>query len=268
MTRLYLSLILLLTATLLLCAYTDTENLDGEDLFYEICWRCHSDFHFQGQDRSEKGWELVVYRMQVYDPFTDEQAEKIIDYLVSPAYRSEYLEEEEPEEKSIAELNAEKTVSDTRATSEIIALAQERHANVAASGQPAYFTRGWNPGIGALLFAKIMGYVAVLCLIGLAWTGFRRKALGKRFRPLHRALTVILMVSLSLHVVIDAQEYGIPPVLWLWFGVIATAAVIASYLTGYLRTNSRKTFKAIHYSLGIGAFGLTILHWIWAWLPF
>jgi hypothetical protein len=73
-------------------------------------------------------------------------------------------------------------------------------------------------------------------------------------------------VTVFLHVLINLQEYGAPPVLWLWFGVIAFFAVVLSYATGYLRTSSRALFQAVHYGLGVFSIALVLLHWAWAWL--
>ncbi len=267
--------LLTLTAALLILliaashpASAQSEEETGSDLFYYICLSCHPFEMFEEEDRSEKGWSLTVYRMQQYASFTDEEADKIIEYLASGEMHKEYFSEPEPEPEPTPLPIKGLRLSHRPSTTTLLnpKITRLDTGRPLGAAPPSVMVRGWNPGFRALMFAKVMAYVAVISLIMLIVTGLRRKALGKRFRPAHRALTITLGIAVFLHAYIDIQEYGAPPFLWVWFGIGSFITLIAAHLTGYLRLSVVPKYKVIHYTLGILALALAILHWFWAWL--
>jgi hypothetical protein len=266
-------IILILTAVLLILitaglrpAFAQSTEDTGSDLFYYICLSCHPVEMYEDEDRSEKGWSLTVYRMQQYASFSDEESDKIIEYLASGEMHKEYFAPPEPEETPEPVKGLRLRYRPTSATLLTPGITRADTGRPLGAAQPNVMVRGWNPGFRALMFAKVMAYIAVISLIMLIVTGFRRKALGKRFRSAHRVLTIILGISVFLHAYIDIQEYGAPPFLWVWFGICAFITIIASHLTGYLRLSIVPKYKVIHYSLGILALAFALLHWFWAWL--
>jgi hypothetical protein len=253
--------------------YAQDSLEDGELLFEEICLGCHTEDMFVGDVRSYKGWELTVYRMQNYAPFSDEEAELITEYLVALEGRAE-LPEEEPEvvEEPEANTTAVADASNQPAGNAPGAVAARTGGpqfvdDMPEVNPPGYlFTRVWNPSPGMVAFSRWLGYLAAACLLVLAATGASRRVLKRRFRPIHRGAGLGLLVVVGLHAVIYFFEYGAPPVAWLWYGIIATLLVAGAFITGFWRKQLKLNYRAVHYGLGGFAAGLAGLHWIWAWI--
>lgn len=230
---------------------------EGEDLYYDTCLQCHGDYATDDWQRSRKSWELTVYRMQSYADFSDETAEKIIDYLAGD-------EQPEPEEDSLADTLAEDqqpVVEEPESPAE--ALAREERFR---KQQEIAAAQLWNPSPPVLIFARYMGYFAVACLVGLGITGLARRKLARRFRLVHTAAAAGLLVAIGAHAVIDLFEYGAPPVLWLWFGIAATALPVVGLATGYMRRVLGSAFKPVHYGFAVTGLTLAVLHWIWIYI--
>ena len=269
-----IGLLLGLFAVIVLHAQSDAEK--GEELFDQICISCHTWDMFEGDYRSRKGWELTVYRMQQYAVFDDDQADLIVQYLVS---RDNEPEQEEPveEEDAVVAAAANEPVGNGPASNQFVA--NQTTVAVAEPSGPQFqpdvgelqgpgflFTRIWNPSQRAVRFSRWLGYLAMCCLAGLMASGAGRRVLKQRFRPVHRAAGFGLAAVVAIHAVIYFFEYGAPPVAWLVYGIVATLLVAAAFITGFWRKQLKLNYRAVHYGLGGFAAGLAGLHWLWAWI--
>lgn len=151
--------------------------------------------------------------------------------------------------------------------------AVEPAAAVATAVQPAKPSvtiplrkRIWNPSRNALRVARTSGFIAVICLAGLLFSGFKRRTLKKRFRQVHVKLALGLFVSLSVHGIIYIAEYGTPSVTWYWFGLVGFIALIVTELQGIVRKRFHMGLLMSHIVGACLGLVLSILHWIWAWL--
>jgi hypothetical protein len=129
-----------------------------------------------------------------------------------------------------------------------------------------FMKRLWNPSILALVVARVTGFVAVACLLGLLASGFKRRTLAIRFRKVHVALALGLFVTLAIHGTVYIFEYGTPHVLWYWFGLIGFGAVVITQVQGIVRKRFHKGLLVSHITGACVGLVLSILHWIWAWL--
>ncbi len=243
----------------------DDDEWTGHDLFDQICLNCHDLYTFYGDERSEKGWELTVFNMQDRGNFSDEEAYKIIEYLSGGTFDRDYFPEDLEDEKvdeTIAVASAPPPVSPTKA--QRIAKARKRLQKQIEESNT--LKRYWNPSKSVLKGARLLGYTAIISLALLAVTGYREKKMGSSFKPAHRVLSAILFLSIAVHAVIYIFKYGTPAVIWLWYGIAALIILTASFVLGYARKRLRINFRAVHYGLGALGAGLSILHWIWAWL--
>ena len=126
--------------------------------------------------------------------------------------------------------------------------------------------RLWNPSMRALTGARVSGFAAVACLLGLLVSGFKRRTLKRRFRGVHVALALGLFVTLAIHGTVYIFEYGTPHVLWYWFGLIGFGALVTTELQGIVRKRFHKGLLISHITGACVGLVLSILHWIWAWL--
>ncbi len=228
----------------------------GEELYYDICLRCHGDWRDDGPERSYKSWELTVYRMQSYDHFSDEEAELIIGFLTG----TQSEEETEPEEPAPAETTQADLAGGAEQPED-----PARQERLARTRQIAE-ARLWNPSAGWLTFGRWLGYAAVASLVALALTGLARKPLARSFKWVHTSLGAALLVLIAGHALIDLAEYGAPPVLWLWFGIAASVLPAVGLGTGYLRRLLGRMFRPVHFGFAIAGLALALLHWIWIYI--
>jgi len=126
--------------------------------------------------------------------------------------------------------------------------------------------RVWNPGRNSLKMARVSGFVAVICLVGLLVSGFGRRKLRLNFRKLHVKLALGLFLALAVHGVIYLFEYGTPDVLWYWFGFVGLILLVVTEVQGIVRKRFRKGLLISHIAGACAGLALSILHWIWAWL--
>jgi hypothetical protein len=124
----------------------------------------------------------------------------------------------------------------------------------------------WNPSMRALVWARVSGFAAVACLLGLLVSGFKRRTLKRRFRSVHVALALGLFVTLAIHGTVYIFEYGTPDVLWYRFGLIGFAALVITELQGIVRKRFHKGLLISHITGACVGLVLSILHWVWAWL--
>jgi hypothetical protein len=138
--------------------------------------------------------------------------------------------------------------------------------HVGMPSPPRLMKRLWNPSIRALLWARASGFAAVVCLLGLLFSGFKRKTLKHHFRNVHVKLALGLFVFLSLHGIVYIFEYGTPHVLWYWFGLIGFGAVVITELQGIVRKRFHKGLLVSHIIGACVGLVLSLLHWVWAWM--
>jgi len=139
----------------------------------------------------------------------------------------------------------------------------EEAASVVSYVPPRRF---WNPSRSALFGARVSGFVAVACLIGLLITGLMSRRLEGGLRKTHALLALGLFLSLATHGLINIVEYGTPNVLWYWFGLVGFLALAVTQFQGILRKRFHKGLLMWHAAGACFGLGLSILHWIWAWL--
>lgn len=234
---------------------------DDLRLVEDICLMCHGIEGGMFYPRSEKSWELTVYRMQGYAEdqgigFSNDQADRIVAFLATepPEIFGEPAPEEEPEDES----------SDANDAGAGAARGESGRLRrqAAARGAPA----GFAPPSRATAIARVAGYASVALGGLLAVTGMLRRPMKRAFRPVHRGLAIGLLVGVALHAAIYLSEYGAPPVSWLWLGLASSVVLGAAELAGATRVPLRKWFIRLHVPAGVAGMGLALLHWVWAYL--
>jgi hypothetical protein len=267
-------------------------------LFERVCTSCHDCGWFLWP-RSFKGWELTVDRMQTRaheasgysddgaeggKSFTDDEAERIVNFLTDFVGDGVLLaatgEAETEPDGTVAEYAGtdvelpppdlvEPATPDT--TEPVVATAQSSpvsaskpHVRMPTSDRA--MKRLWNPSMRALVWARVSGFAAVACLLGLLFSGFKRRTLKQHFRNVHVALALGLFVTLAIHCTVYIFEYGTPHVLWYWFGLIGFGALVTTELQGIVRKRFHKGLLMSHIVVAYVGLVLSILHWIWAWL--
>ena len=103
-------------------------------------------------------------------------------------------------------------------------------------------------------------------MLGLLFSGFKRRTLKRHFRNVHVKLALGLFVFLSLHGVVYIFEYGTPHVLWYWFGLIGFGSVVITELQGLVRKRFHKGLLVSHIIGACVGLVLSLLHWVWAWM--
>jgi hypothetical protein len=235
----------------------------GEELYFEICTQCHDDWAHDEPQRSYKSWELTVYRMQSYSYFTDEQADKIINYLANLG-----SEEDQPQQNEVATTVADDETDASESPAALTQAQEERRAREERFRRTRQIAQAriWNPSAAWLAGARYLGYAGVAALVGLALTGLLRRRMRRRFRLVHTALAVTLLLAIAAHALIDLAEYGAPPVLWLWFGIAASVLPAVGLATGYTRRILGRAFRPVHYGFASAGLALAVLHWIWVYI--
>jgi hypothetical protein len=260
-------------------------------LWNHKCTQCH-EMTWYLWPRSFKGWQLTVENMQSYaygeTSFTDEEAERIARFLGDYAGEGLIIVPEgeltssvaiasiDPETVEPVELEPEVVEPEVVAAVEpevVEPEAIEPATAVAPVEQPTKPSvpiplrkRIWNPSRNALRGARTSGFIAVICLAGLLFTGFKRRTLKQRFRQIHVKLALGLFVALSVHGIIYIAEYGTPGVTWYWFGLVGFITLIVTELQGIVRKRFHKGLLMSHIVAACLGLALSILHWIWAWL--
>jgi hypothetical protein len=262
--KLYLITLLALTA---LQAMADLKSYEQDrKLFEQICNQCHKmEWHLW--PRSLKVWELTVENMQSYShaeqQFTDDQGARIAAFMAKYIAEGEVLPYEGetvlPEDTAAA---TEPEVEDVHSEQPADVVVK----NIASTIVVPLVQRYWRPSRNALRGARVSGFIALGCLAGLFVSGFKRKALKMRFRPIHTWLALGLFVSLAVHGIIYIARYGTPGVLWYWFGLIGLLALIVTQVQGIVRKRFHRGLLISHITGACLAFALSILHWVWAWL--
>lgn len=281
--RTLLVLTVVMGAASLAAADVDTDR----DLLLETCSRCHSIDGYYLEGRSRKAWSLTVRQMQTYfgeKEFSDKEAGRILRFLVEHPFETEpkmYSRADEAYEPDVpwadeSALPTEDTpptppptsppapvpTTSTQPAPSAAAALTTLTATTRPVRRPVRMrSRGKATGI-----AKTTGYVAVGVLVAMILAGLTRRKLGKAFRKLHVVLAFALCACTAIHVAVFLVEYGTPAVLWLWFGIAATAILAATQLSGMLRPGGGKTFLRLHIAGAVATLALTVLHWVWFYL--
>ena len=293
--------LLLATITAELVAFNSAfaEEVPTRDLVIFFCSRCHAADESYLSERSEKAWELTVDRMQSYyytdEAFTDKEAERMVKYLAANPYSYEtYRPRPRSTVAPVAE--AKPTAKETSPAPEPGEPPDGQSASAKLSTEPEVAvvtlsipTPGGlaipKPSPGELAAkaklqalklkpkqpkatgpAKIMGYVATAVLALMVITGLMRRKMGSVFPKTHSVLAFIFCGSLAVHAVVFLAEYGIPNVLWFWFGIVATVLLMSSEFTGLLHLKNRKLFVKYHTAAGVVGLVLTAAHWAWIYI--
>jgi len=262
--KLYLIVLVAVTASY---AMADTKNYNEDRKLVErVCNQCH-EIKWYFWPRSSKAWELTVENMQSYaygeQSFSDDDASSIVAFLSKYVGEGELLE---PDGETVTPEGAAVTTELNAVKEEPAKPAVQAENNLASKIVIPLVQRYWRPSRNALRGARVSGFLAVGCLVGLFFTGLKRKTLKLRFRPIHASLALGLFVSLTTHGVIYIAKYGTPSVLWYWFGVIGLLALIGTEVQGIVRKRFRRGLLVSHITGACLAFALSILHWVWAWL--
>lgn len=257
----------------LLCLTLFAGEVEPRYVFEDCCTGCHSPHSFLGDDRSEKSWQLTVYRMQGYGSFSDADAKVVIKYLAEGNIDRDYGEDTEDRVQEGTDKGLGENLPSVSAEMDEPSRPVHSGQPVETTAEPLLragvnyrFPRRWNSGPAYIRAGHASAYLAAFALAALALSGVGRSRLGAMFRPVHRAAAFTMLVVVSGHALVFYFKYGAPPVLWLWYGIFAIMAVLASFVTGFWRHRLHVHYRAVHCGLGAFAAGFVALHWIWAWL--
>lgn len=248
------------------------------------CTGCHSlDYYIT--PRSRKAWELTVANMKAYTQngsvtFTDAQGDRVVDYLATYFHEDSTLEAAKhfapASPDAPPQVSPAPPVTETRVVSVVsnvvAAPPPVKVAAVAAPRElpPAIRERlehpSWKPSRAVKHLAEYSGYLAVVCTVLMFISGHNRRRLARRFRPIHIFSALGLFLGLATHAIIYLFQYGNPPVLWYWFGIVSFLLLVLAQLQGIIRKRFGRIFLNIHVTAGYCGLTLAILHWIWAWL--
>jgi len=281
------------------------QEIPPKDLVLFFCSRCHAADDNYLSERSEKAWELTIERMQSYyynpdEAFTDEEAAVMAKHLAANPYSYEAYRprprvsadavakaepaEEEPSSDAKGTESAAEPGEPADAQSPPDELSTEPAVVTLAITDPGGRDRSKpSPGEIAAMAkleelrlkpqppkanwpAKLMGYVATAVLALMVVTGLMRRKLGRVFLKTHSVLAFIFCGALAVHAVVFLAEYGVPSVLWYWFGIIATVLLLSSEFTGLLHLKNRKLFVRYHTVAGVAGLLLTAAHWAWIYI--
>jgi cytochrome c553 len=278
-------------ALICISALAASKELDDEAERQNVisaCTGCHSlDYYIT--PRSRKAWELTVANMRAYiqngtSTFTDEQGERVVEYLATYFHEESSLDAakhfapsspDAPPPVTPVPLVTDKpaaTVQD-RPVSNVVAVPPP--VQIAAVTAPRVLPPAirerlahprWKPSHPVKHLAEYSGYLAVFCTVVMFLSGHNRRRLARRFRPIHIFSALGLFLSLATHAIIYIFQYGNPPVLWYWFGIVSFLLLVLAQLQGIIRKRFGRIFLNIHVTAGYCGLTLAILHWIWAWL--
>jgi hypothetical protein len=234
-----------------------------------LCGSCHDLKSYIVTERSFKSWSLTVKRMQDYcsgteSEYTDSEGIRIAKYLASDPKELQDMEDlyyTTPEPEPAPPVTEPPSTVESQPSPAPVMAAMTMPVELRRKAPP-----GFRPPSRATGAARKSGYLALVFMVLLALTGLARRNLKKLFKPLHSAAALVLFVSLTVHVVIYLSEYGAPAVLWLWFGIIATAVIVLTEAVGIFRRQLPGKFIPIHAIFGVAGIVLTILHCIWIYI--
>jgi hypothetical protein len=265
-TKLYLIVLMFMMASF---AVADVDSYKEDRQLYErVCHKCH-EMQWYLWPRSVKAWELTVENMMSYayndeNTFTADEGAIITEFLANYVGEGEI---KEPEKKTVSPVEIAAVVANPDVQKE----KPEQPAtpvmhNGASKVVLPIVQRYWRPSRNALRGARVSGFLAVGCLLGLFASGLKRKTIKMRFRPIHASLALGLFLSLATHGIIYIAKYGTPSVLWYWFGLIGLLALVVTQVQGIVRKRFRLGLLVSHITGAGLALALSILHWVWAWL--
>jgi len=265
------------------------DYLKDRELYESKCMGCHT-MDTLLWPRSYKAWQLIVVRMRAYtfdgSEFTEAETERIARFLAAyggegvllnadgkPPETEEYAEAEPapppPVEVVIEKTEPAKTVEQVVQKKKVETVEATKKAAVTEKAETVSYVperKFWNPSRNALFGARVSGFVAVACLIGLLITGLMSRRLEGGLRKIHALLALGLFLSLATHGLINIVEYGTPNVLWYWFGLVGFLALAVTQFQGILRKRFHKGLLMWHATGACFGLLLSILHWVWAWL--
>jgi hypothetical protein len=237
----------------------DFDEPAAKKLFEDKCSKCHGIRDYDLGERSLKEWQLTVERMATYggeDPYTDDEADIIIAFLYlgkhDPPEPGELYDYEKPK-TAVAATDTQPT------TGPAIAVA-------AAVPRIKRFV-SWKKS-KSLGVAKFMGYAATAIMALMVITGLTRKTLKRNFKNIHMVLAILLFGALAIHVSVYLCEYGVPNVLWLWFGIIGSVLIGLVEFGGLVRRKLGKNFIRMHSICGAVGLVLVALHWAWTYMTY
>ena len=265
------------------------DEIQNTILTVRECSRCHTLSPYLSP-RDHKGWDLTVERMNALQPdrpwskidcdrmsswlaknlgedlsWNDEAVQKIwgpeiatgFQVTIDEAAAQALLQRRHPSlfQNASASAGSIQTVSKEAA---LAALPQEMRDRLGHIH--------WMPPAWLLFLAKLSGYVALVCMLSLLLTGHFRRMLKRRFHVIHLSLAVTFAVTLLPHLLVFFLQYGLPPSLWLWSGVVATLLAATGMLLGFIRRKLGKVFLRNHIILGYLGTVAVLLHWLWAWI--
>jgi len=232
------------------------DEAEAKELFQKKCSTCHGIQDYDMSDRSLKEWQLTVERMATYggeEPYTDEEADKIIAFL--------YLGKHEPlMNQDMYAYDKPDPGPDTQPTTgPALSATTKPRPRMSMRDLKATFWRKSK----ALYVAKVMGYIATGLMAVLVVSGLTRKTLKRNFLNIHRAMAIALFGAFSVHISIYLCEYGVPSVLWLWFGIIASVLIGLVEFGGLIKHKLGGKFIKLHSICGAVGLILVVLHWFW-----
>jgi len=75
-----------------------------------------------------------------------------------------------------------------------------------------------------------------------------------------------LFLSMLPHVLVYLRKYGMPPLAWFIFGVVAFAVLAMSEMQGIIRKSFGPFFLRVHIVSAYTALILVVLHWAWIYV--
>ncbi|MBT3278368.1 MAG: hypothetical protein HN909_07845 [Phycisphaerales bacterium] len=230
------------------------EESRAKQLFLRECSTCHTISNYDMSNRSLKEWQLVIERMKEYggdDLYTDDEAAQIATFLYSAKHHP------------LMKLDQVIPITDDEPVTPDLA-GEETHAKPEEKPKPEIIM-SWRKS-KATGVAKFMAYVAFGAMALLVLSGLARKTLKRNFRPIHTVLAITLFGALAIHASVYLCEYGVPSVLWLWFGIIASVVIALGEFGGLVRGKLGRKFVPIHATCGVVGFVLVVLHWLWIYM--
>jgi hypothetical protein len=255
----------LITLVILIASYSMAGSSfyqEDKELFERVCTQCH-EMQWYLWPRTFKSWELTVENMRSYSygeqEFSDDEALRIVEFLTEYSGEGVILTPESEEPPEVAPVVEPKGEEPPPAI-------EQAATNSASTIVLPVVKRYWRPSRNILRCARVSGFFAVACLLGLLGSGFKRKQLGINFRKFHVKLALGLFLALSAHGIIYIAKYGTPSVLWYWFGLIGFLSLVVTQVQGLVRKRFRKGLLISHIVGACLGLALSILHWFWAWL--
>ena len=224
------------------------EQSDPKSVIERTCLSCHIPSGLVDHDFDYKIWELTVERMSNYSPLTDQEIRDVAAYMASGNFEQEYFPER---------LAAEEPASSTMPMS------------IDSLKKKLGITSTWKPSFKTLMRARHLGHLSFLMLIVLIITGYIQSRIKPFFSIVHRIAGYVMILAVAAHAAIFLFKFGAPPVLWFWFGIIASIALIISEITGEIRRFSptiKTYFVHTHYVAGWVCLIASVLHWVWVWI--